>query len=433
MRDVADSIAADPSVALPNLDSIIRGLLYVYVLSLPFKNLLFAERNGFIILIVLLLLWCAVNRRHFFTQTPIDIPLIAFVAWVAFTVPFAAFPLYSFKEFAKLLQQGLIFYVVVYFFKDESHRARLMWVLVGTSLIVSGYGVLEFMKMVGILQSESKLLLLESVTSGEVWLSTYLVMVIPLCFALFIFKNSRHAQRFALGATVMATICLVLTFSRAGFFALLTEWSCFVWIVRRKTAVVAAALISLLIGAVTAVVIHYGLITVPGTDIPIRGGSTSSLVHRTDIWKYTLARITEHPLVGLGYGKDNFNLVNRQSREDVRSEAELAQGHVPILKAGTHNIFLDIAFGVGLPGLVLFVWLMQRITVQALTQFRQSENPMTKAMMLGVGVSIIGLAVRLLFDHMLVGTIALQFWVMVAMAIAACRAPATLMQSSSKG
>ena len=58
---------------------------------------------------------------------------------------------------------------------------------------------------------------------------------------------------------------------------------------------------------------------------------------------------------------------------------------------------------------------------------------MTKAMMLGVGVSIIGLAVRLFFDYMLVGTIALQFWVMVAMAIAACRAPDNLVQAAPQG
>jgi O-antigen ligase len=413
----------DPSVALPNLDGIIRGLLYVYVLSLPFKHLLFVERNGFIILVVLLLLWCAVNRRHFFTRTPIDIPLIAFVAWVAVTIPFAAFPLYSFKEFAKLLQQGLIFYVVVYFFKDESQRVRLMWVLVGTALIVSAYGIFEFMGMVGILQSESKFLLLESVTSGEVWLSTYLVMVIPLCFALFIFEKSRHERRFVFGATVMATVCLALTFSRAGLFALLSELSCFVWIVRRKALIVAAALSGLLIGAVTAGVIHYGLFTVPGTDIPIRGGSTSSMVQRIDIWKHTLARIVEHPLVGMGYGKDNFRLVFGQSKEEIRSQEELAQGHVQVLQAGTHNVFLDVALGAGLPGLALFVWLMQRIAAQALAGFRQSENPITKAMAVGVGVSVIGLAVRLLFDHMLIGTLALQFWVMVAMAMAACRAP----------
>ncbi len=424
MRGIAASTMTDPSVALPNLDSIIRGLLYIYILSLPFKRLLFVERNGFIILIVLLLLWCAVNRRHFFTRTPIDIPLIAFVAWVAVTIPFATFPLYSFKEFAKLLQQGLIFYVVVYFFKDESRRARLMWVLVGTSLIVSGYGVLEFMGMVGILQSESKLLLLESVTSGEVWLSTYLVMVIPLCFALFIFEKSRHERRFALGATMMATVCLALTFSRASLFALLSELGCFVWFVRRKALIVAAVLIGLLIGVVTTVVIHYGLFSVPGTDIPIRGGSTSSLMHRIDIWKHTLARVIEHPFVGIGYGKDNFQRVFDQKVEEVQS------GHTPVLQAGTHNTFLDVALGVGIPGLVLFIWLIQRIATQSFTRFRQSEEPMTKAIMVGVGVSVIGLAVRLLFDHMLIGTLALQFWVLVAMGMAACRVPDTLAQAA---
>jgi len=411
MRGVAASTMTDPSVALPNLDSIIRGLLYIYILSLPFKHLLFVERNGFIILVVLLLLWCAVNRRHFFTRTPIDAPLLAFIAWVAFTFPFAAFPLYSFKEFAKLLQQGLIFYVVVYFFKDESRWARLMWVLVGTSLIVSGYGVLEFMRMVGILQSESGLLMLESVTSGEVWLSTYLVMVIPLCFALFLFEKRPYERIFSMSATVAATVCLLLTFSRAGFIALLSELSSFVWIVRRKTLIVTSVLIGLLIGAVTAGVIHYGLFTVPGTDIPIRGGGTSSLVHRMDIWEYTLGRIAEHPLVGIGYGKDNFKLVYGQLPEQVQG------GHYSILSAGTHNTFLDLSLGVGLPGLALFVWLLQRIAVQALTRFRQSEDPITKAMTLGVGVSIIGLTVRLLFDHMLIGTLALQFWVLVAMAM----------------
>ena len=50
---MADAVAAPsvatPSAVLPNLDRIIRGLLYVYIFSLPFNRLLFIERNGFII------------------------------------------------------------------------------------------------------------------------------------------------------------------------------------------------------------------------------------------------------------------------------------------------------------------------------------------------------------------------------------------------
>src|SRR2546427_4894890 len=105
MREVAISPGTDSVTALPNLESIIRGLLYVYIFSLPFNRLLFIERNGFIILLILLVPWCVANRRHFFTRPPIDIPLVAFGPWVALTIPFATFPASTPKEFANLLQQ----------------------------------------------------------------------------------------------------------------------------------------------------------------------------------------------------------------------------------------------------------------------------------------------------------------------------------------
>src|SRR2546422_8994591 len=171
MNSDAGSLIRASAATLPNLDYIIRGLLYVYVFSLPFHRLLLVERNGFIILMVLLVLWCAVNRRHFFTQTPIDIPLVAFVAWVALTIPFATFPAYSSKEFAKLLQQGLIFYVVVYFFRDPVYRWRLVWMLIGTLSINSLYGIWQFVTDVLPYAREGELAVIASFLPGEVWLT----------------------------------------------------------------------------------------------------------------------------------------------------------------------------------------------------------------------------------------------------------------------
>src|SRR5437660_5402727 len=166
MREVATSPGTGSVAALPNLESIIRGLLYVYIFSLPFNRLLFIERNGFIILLILLVLWCVVNRRHFFTRTPIDLPLLAFVIWVAFTIPFSMFPSYSFKEFGKLLQQGLIYYVVVYFFNDGPHRIRLLSLLVGDLILVSAYGVTQF-------DIQDRVAMVSFLPAG-VWLTAYL-------------------------------------------------------------------------------------------------------------------------------------------------------------------------------------------------------------------------------------------------------------------
>src|SRR5262245_672964 len=118
-----------------SLDSFIRGLLLIYIAALPFKNLLVIERNGFLILLGLLAVWCLVHRRLFYRPTPFDIPLAAFVGWVAMTLPFAAFPDYSLKEFGKLLQQVIVFYAVAYFFSHPSLKTTL-FALIGVELIV---------------------------------------------------------------------------------------------------------------------------------------------------------------------------------------------------------------------------------------------------------------------------------------------------------
>jgi O-antigen ligase len=403
--------------AVPNLERIIRGLLYVYIFALPFQNLLFIERNGFIILLVLLVIWCLVYRNHFLTRTAVDLPLLAFVVWVGLTIPFAAFPAYSAKEFAKLLQQVLIFYVIIYFFRADHHRSRLVFAMGAASLVVSGYGIRQFLGTIGVLSVAKPMLMIESVTPGEVWLTTYLVLMVPICLTFAFFEHRRFESWFYRSAAAMGIGCLLLTFSRAGFFALLSELcGLFLWM-RRRLLVYITLLCALLVGVIMAYLFHLGVLLIPGTDVSLRGASTTSLVHRLDIWRYTVARIGEHPVVGIGYGKETFKLASGKLPEDSRPLAEQAVGHVPILQAGTHNTFLDLALGVGIPGVLLFGWMMWRIFKTVITEFRVSASKLHQAVALGVGMSIVGLIVRLFFDHMFVGTLAIQFWVLAALGV----------------
>src|SRR3989454_5958439 len=250
MREVATSPGTDSVAALPNLESIIRGLLYVYIFSLPFNRLLFIERNGFIILLILLVLWCVVDRRHFLTRSTIDIPLVAFVAWVAVTIPFATFPAYSAKEFAKLLQQGLIYYVVVYFFKDGLHRIRLLSLLVGVLILVSAYGVTQF----DIHDRQAMV----SFLPAEVWLTTYLVMFIPLCLALALCEERPWPKTLYVGVSVLAVACLLLTQSRAGLVAFICELWMLAWLIKQRTILVVASMFSLALVVAAVFVVQVG-------------------------------------------------------------------------------------------------------------------------------------------------------------------------------
>jgi O-antigen ligase len=393
----------------PIVDRIVRGLFYIYVISLPFHRLLFLERNGFLLLLGLLGVWCAVNRTHFFVRTPIDLPLIAFVGWVGLSIPFATFPSYSVKEFGKLLEQVVVFYMVLRFFYADPHRSRLLWTLIGTSVIVSLYGIAQFMGMVGILPATKRLTAIESFTPGEVWLTTYLVMIIPIGFVLSLFEQRRAEKAVYFGATALNLLCLLLTFSRAGVLSLLTEIGIIVSLVRRKLLVV-VSLVMITVIVLLLWVSQNNVHTVEGTALS-RGLGYSSLLHRLEIWEFTTHKILQHPLLGVGYGKDNFQLVYQESGEDVQPR------HAPVLDAGTHNIVLDLALGAGIPAALLFVWLVWRIAAVALQQFQKSDSPLHRAISLAVGVSVIGMVVRLLFDQMLIGTLAIQFWVIVAIGL----------------
>jgi O-antigen ligase len=399
------------ALALPNLDRIIRGLLLVYIFSLPFKGLLFIERNGFIILLVLLGLWCAISRRPVFVRTPLDAPLAAFVLWVAVTIPFAAYPSYSLQEFGKLLQQGVVFYAVAFFFREREQWTQLLWLVVGLLGIVSAYGLIQF---------EETAKGGGSFLRAEVWLTTYLIMLLPLSFAMAWYEQNPWARGLYATVTASATVCLLLTQSRAGLLAFVVElWAC-AWLVKQRamwvlSGAVTAALAALMFSLVTVTMTPDGQVTLAArTSVPIKT-STDSFVHRMDIWAFMLERIAEHPILGIGYGKETSKLLFNQTPEQ-----NVPAGHAPVRTHGTHNIMLELALLVGLPGMALFIWLVIRLGRMVVRGFHRATDVLPRAVLLGVSVGLIGLGVRLQFDQMLVGTLAVQFWVLVAVAMRAC-------------
>ena len=399
--------------SLPTLERIIRGFLLVYIFSLPFKGLLVVERNGFLVLLFLLGVWCVVHRDHFFLRTPIDLPLAAFVLWVGLTIPFATYPLYSLQEFGKLLKQPLIFYAVLFFFQDRAHRVPLIWPLVGGLFFVSAYGIIGFdatMRGGG------------SFLTAEVWLTTYLIILIPLGFALAWYEERGWMKNACILVTILATACLFLTESRAGLLAFLAElWAC-AWLLKRRMMLIAASVSTLT--AIAGIVLLVTVMAMPDgadtiKDSPIRlKTETTSFAHRIDIGMFTLARIAEHPFLGIGYGKETY----KKLFGDV-PEKDLPPGHSPVRIYGTHNILLETALHVGLPGLALFLWLMVSLGRTLIEGFHRATDAYAKVFLLGGSVGLIGLGVRLQFDQTLVGTLAVQFWILMAIAVAACDSP----------
>jgi len=384
-------------------DQVIRWVMAVYIFSLPFSGLLFIERNGFVLLLALMTIWCIVNRRHFFSRTPLDMPLAAFILWVGISVPFSASPVYSFGEFAKLLQQGLVFYWVVFFFQSRNHKLRIMVMFLGLLIVSSLYGIWQFDS-----SPIRKYYFIESFLGSEAALTTFLIMTLPLTAAMAAYVCEPWLKRLGASAAPLAVVCQLLTFSRAGMLALFVEVIVMAGMIRTRLIAALAGLV-LMVSLLGAGTLLYIGDQNKLSFIPVKTKlSTYNLVSRYKAWVLGFEKVLEHPLLGEGYGKNLFQEV-AQPHLDHTAEVPMA--------GGTHNTLLDITVGAGVPAGLAFLWLMWTIGRTGLAQFQTTQDSTERVWSFAIFLMVIGLFVRLFFDHMWVGSLAVMFWVMVGMAV----------------
>jgi len=393
---------------VPYFDTLVRVVLAVYIAVLPFKSLLVVERNGFILLLGLLIVWCVMNRRLFYSRTPYDLPLIAFVLWVGLTIPFSMSPSYSVKEYGKLLQHMVVFYAVIYFFKGLFYRQVLLGLVGIMAIVIAGYGLSQFN-----LKDPQAVV---SFFPAEVWLTTFLIMLIPFGLAVALGEGPSEIRAGGVLIAGMMTVCLLATQSRAGLVALVGELWVMVWFIRSVPAKIVSILATVCVAAAVIVVFNTSITSTVGLAndvsnvLPIKKG-VDSIVHRLDIWWFTLSEIAKHWLVGIGYGSQSYLQVYGQDDEVVMP------GHYPVTPAGTHNIFLYLALHVGIPGMLLFGWFFVRVVRMTSEEYRKAHDWLSRAVLVGSVVSVVGLILRLQFDQMLVGSLAVLFWVLLAMAV----------------
>ena len=396
------------SERVPYFDTLVRVVVAVYIAVLPFKSLLVVERNGFLVLLGVLVAWCVMNRRLFYSRTPYDFLLLSFVVWVGVTIPFSVAPSYSVKEYGKLLQHMVVFYAVIYFFKGLFYRQVLLGLVGIMAILVAGYGLSQFN-----LENPQAMI---SFLPAEVWLTTFLVMVIPFGLAVALGEGPPEIRVGGALAVGLMTVCLIATQSRAGLVALVAELWVMVWFIRSVSAKIVAALATVCVIAAVMVVFDASTIPVTGlsaditSSLPVKKGF-SSVIHRFDIWGFTLSEIAKHWLVGIGYGSHSYLLVYGQDQEVVMP------GHAAITHSGTHNIFLYLALHVGIPGMLLFGWFVVLVVLTTAGEYRQAHDWLSKAVLAGSVISVVGLILRLQFDQMLVGSLAVLFWVLLAMAV----------------
>ncbi len=347
------------------------------------------------VFIGLVLFWIVerLRTRDFHVRrTSFDVPLGLFLGWVLFTAIFAVEPEYSFREWQKALPRFLIFWFVLHtIYTERQVRSVLFACSVGVG-VLSVLEVAYFLWNGGQVFDFSMSMASRAgvFTGSSQWFSTYLVMGFPIiCLGLWC-EQRRWARSIYVILCVVMLGAVVLVHTRAVWVAFVFELLVLGFItmqpIRRILGLLTMGSFALLL-----VLFSLGQLSFI-TELQV--GNPVSLQTRLNTWEFAIDELVEHPrlsLTGIGYGKHSFN----------KAYPDLGAGY----HTHIHNMFLARAIQLGIPGLLLFVWIFGMVI---LTSFRVCQcylHLYVGKLGLAMLLATTGLMVRNFLDDMFTGSV----------------------------
>jgi O-antigen ligase len=286
-----------------------------------------------------------------------------FTTIIAFNIPTAAGGLANFLPYFFLTA------ITSYIIRTPTQFIHFLWLLVLSSLMVSGFGVLQavidrpdwiFPKVIfdsyPIPMGFSPDRRIQSFFGHFNETAAYLLMILPIAlhFALGKVKSiSKSQQAIAAIALALGTCVLVLTGSRNAWGLAILGAVALAMYYRQWLLVAGFGIISLLItwgvfgqkfglgGEAVRSLLPEGFVNRLASTVDPSLGAYASTADRLNVWQFALSLISQHPIQG--WGLRNFPLVAQSMGYDLRGLPH------------EHNLFLAIAVGAGIPALLGFI------------------------------------------------------------------------------
>ena len=365
------------------------------------------QEHAVIILSVLGVGMCWLEKETPWIKSPLDLPLWLFITWVLCTVPFATDSAYSFAEWKKFVAQAAVFYwslLVLHRRRQEKLPQQILRSLALGGTILAVYALIEFVDRGGTWRD--RFVRAQAFGSDYNWLSTYMVMTIPVIGSLIVMGRVAWIRGTQLLALALAFAAQVFSYTRGGWLGHAAQGVTLALIIGgRRTALGVLGFIVLVAG---------GLVVVSQVGIQTDTVATTTVDTRLKVWGIGLREVATHPLVGIGYGNNSF--IKKFPEYSVVEQARIPDQERVI--PAMHNAFLMVVLGSGLPALLCFGWMFVALLRQliSLPQVIGRGDPFT-VMAVGIGLAVIVFGVRNLFDYMFMGSLAHLFWILAAIGV----------------
>jgi probable O-glycosylation ligase (exosortase A-associated) len=273
---------------------------------------------------------------------------LALVCWSTITIPMSYWPGGSIRLLTDQYLKAIAFFWLLATIITTPARLRgLAWVLALCAIPLAGTGIWHYLsghvmqtgqdglvRIVGYMGSSG-------LTGNPNDLALMLNLILPLTGALAL--SSRGPTRlFAAAVALLCVAGIIVTFSRAGFLALTATFFMFlVVLVRRKSGAAAMAVFAVALSV--PFVLPHSYVERLSTITNMQQDKTGSAQGRYKDLGIALEVVSHNPIIGVGLGQDMIALNQyRNGPQTWRS---------------VHNVYLQYAVDLGVPGFLLFAWL----------------------------------------------------------------------------
>ena len=292
---------------------------------------------------------------------------------------------------------------------NRGQLERLIKVVVLGGGLVSVYGILQYIFRFGY-QSDAWV---DSGMFGDMFrvvatlenpnmLGQYLVLMIPLGVACLIGAKEKKERWFWGGCCGVMCVCILLTFSRGAWLALLFAALVYAVLVNPRLLMLAPfALLALYLVLPDSIIQRF---------TSIGNLSDHSTSYRVSIWLGSLRMLADYWLCGVGPGDVAFNTVYPSYSYD-----EIVTPH-------SHNLFLQITADAGICALILFCVILICYFRWLFAAVHREKNGTGKSLPIAFISGAAGFLVQAMTDFSFYNyRVMFVFWVYLALGMAAAR------------
>jgi O-antigen ligase len=337
-------------------------------------------------------------HRRSITQLSPEIGIaLMLVCWSILTLPLSVWPGGSVRILTDYYLKAIAFFWLLGTIVTTTDRLRTMaWTLTFCAIPLAATGIFNYVAgeylSTGVRGFYRISGYMGVLTANPNDLALMLNLIIPLTGALVV--GAHGVKRlFAIAVMLLCVAAVILTFSRAGFLTLGATFILLLgMLVTRRRAGIAAALLLLALCAYPLV--PDGYMTRISTITNITEDVTGSAQGRWRDAKVAAGLVAKHPVVGAGIGQDILVMNDERGIDTWRR---------------VHNAYLQYGVDLGLPGLLMFVWLHLTCyrTARTVEQRAAATPPLRDLQPLATGVkmSLVAFGVAAMFHP-----IAYQFY-----------------------